>query len=143
MATDDGGTDYIERLNDLASVDTDSLSQSVTKLVLLPIVAFFGSMATAIEAGADVVILPLRALAEGAAGVLDGLLGGGGDIIDAGAQASAAGTDVFGILAYPIGIAIVLGGAYLLAAYLSEEETSDLLPFTFTDIPGLGTEEDG
>jgi hypothetical protein len=143
MAPDDGGTDYISRLNDLASVDTDNLSQSVTKLVLLPIVAFFGSMAAAVEAGADVVILPLRALAEGAAGVLDGLLGGGGDIIEAGAQATAAGTDVFGILAYPIGIAIVLAGAYLLAAYLSEEETSDLLPFTTTDIPFLGSEEEG
>lgn len=142
MATPDGGgTDYIERLRGLASISTDSLSQSVTKLVLVPIAAFFFSLAAAIEAGANVIILPLQSFAAGVANFLDGLLGGAGDIVGSGAASSAAGTDVFGILAFPVGIAVTLAGAYIFAAYLSEEDTADLLPFTNTDLPVLGNED--
>lgn len=141
MAPDDG-TDWIQKLNDLASVPTSSLEQSVTKLVLLPIASFFIGLATAIEVGFSVVTSPMRAIANGVSEFMYSLLGGAADIVGAGSAASAAGIGVFGILGYIVGLAVVLGGAYLLGQYLTQDETSDLIPFTSTDIPFLGADED-
>lgn len=141
MSHDDGGSS-ISRLKSLASVETSSLDQAVTKIVLLPILAFFFQFAEAIRATFSVVIDPLFALGAGAAEFLDAVIGGGADVVSAGAAASAAGISVFGILGYIIGLAVVLAGAYLLGQYLTQDETSDVIPFTSTDIPLIGADED-
>jgi hypothetical protein len=81
------------------------------------------------------------AFAGGVESIVVSFLGGSAEIIGAGADASAGDVSVFGIGAFPIGLLIVFVGAFVLANYLEREETSDLLPFTFTDIPFFGVEE--
>jgi hypothetical protein len=138
----DGDTDWISRLNDLASLPTESLDQAVTKLVLLPIAALFISFAETIEAIFNLITQPLFAMGTSIAAFVEAVIGGGADIVSTGADASATGTQAFGILGFVVGLGVTLLGAYLLLQYLAQDETSDTIPFTATDLPFVGADED-
>lgn len=140
MPAADGGTDWISRLNDVAAIN--DLDSALTRLLFLPIAAFFVQLANAVEAFSRILIDPAFALASGVVGVINGLVGGAGRIIGAGADASAGDVSVFGIGGFPIAIGVAFVGAFILANYLERQETSDTLPFTFTDIPFFGVEEE-
>jgi hypothetical protein len=143
MSASGGGTDWIQRLKDLSSVSTGSLRQSVTKLILLPIAAFFVQASNAIEAISNLVIEPVTAFGQGLASLVNSILGGAGSIVGSGAEASAAGVDVFGILGFLIALVVVAGGAFIIANLAEQEETGNLgIPFSTTDIPFVGSEED-
>lgn len=132
--------DWIDRLNDLARVD--SLDSALTRLLLLPIAAFFVQAANAIEAGSEVIIEPLSTFGIGLSSVIDSFLGGSAEVINAGAGSTAGDVGVFGLLAFPAALLLVFVGAYVVANYLQQEETSDFLPLSFTDIPFLGVREE-
>lgn len=133
------GTDWIGRLNEVSQIN--DLDSALTRLLFLPIAAFFVQFANAIEAISRILIDPAMAFAGGVESIVVSFLGGSAEIIGAGADASAGDVSVFGIGAFPIGLLIVFVGAFVLANYLEREETSDLIPFTFTDIPFFGVEE--
>lgn len=142
----DGGTRWIDRLNDISSVD--NLDGALTRLLFLPIAAFFVQAANAVEAISNVVISPVGAFAEGVVSVVESLFGTGpasgiSGIIEAGADATATDIGIFGIGGFPISLGIIFAGGFIIAWYLQRDETSDLIPFTFTDIPFVGTEEQG
>ena len=62
-------------------------------------------------------------------------------VVERGAETSGeAITDLF-LFGLPLSVVIVLGSFLIIALYLRERETSDLLPGTFTDFIG-GTEEE-
>jgi len=90
---------------------------------------------------------PLASVAEGSAGVLNGLIGGAADILNQGAatavQSIAPGASwAIGPLTYLLGIGVMGAAMYLFAQILQVPATSDLLPFTATDVPGAGAEEE-
>ncbi|MFD1634623.1 hypothetical protein ACOZ4L_02695 [Haloplanus ruber] len=131
--------DWIARLNDLS--DVGNLDSALTKLMFAPIAAFFLQAANAVEAISRVIIDPVTAFASGAGDIVTSLFGGSSQIIDIGADATAADLNIFGILGFPVGLGIVFVGGFLIAQYLGQPDTSDLIPLTFTDIPFLGVEE--
>ena len=136
-----GGTDWIDRLNDVSRVQ--DIDGALTRLLFLPIAAFFVQAANAVEAISDVVIQPLGAFADGLVSLVGAILGdGAADVIRAGAQATQADISVFGIASLPVSFLIVLGSAYILSRYLTETSTSDLIPFSGTDIPFIGFSEE-
>jgi hypothetical protein len=135
-----GGTDWISRLNDVAQID--DLDSALTRLLFLPIAAFFVQLANAVEAISRVFIDPLNGVATGIVSIVNSLLGGSAQIINLGADATAGDLSAFGIGAFPISLLIVFVGAYILAQYLERPETSDFIPFTFTDLPFVGVQED-
>jgi hypothetical protein len=118
------------------------MDQALTRLLFLPIAAFFVQASNAVEALTRVFIDPTIALATGADSFVTALIGGSGTILEAGAESSAEGVGVFGIFAQPIALLVVLASAYLLARYLVADTTSDAIPFTFTDFPLIGADED-
>jgi len=138
MATD--GTDWIGRLNDVSTVD--DLDGALTRLLFLPITAFFVQAANAVEAISRIIVDPAQAFGSGVQALVTAMLGGSADVLSAGADASASDVGLFGIAGQPVSLVIVFASAYILAAYLSAEPTSDLIPFTFTNIPFIGNEED-
>lgn len=135
-----GGTDWISRLNDVSSIE--SLDSALTRLLFLPIAAFFVQLANGVEAISQIIISPALELGAGVASIANALLGGSAEVISAGAATSASDVSVFGIGAFPIGIGIAFLAAFLIANFLQQGETSNLIPFTFTDIPLLGVEEE-
>ena len=135
------GTDWVGRLNDVGQVE--NIDGALTRLLFLPIAAFFIQAANAVEAISNVFIDPLAAFADGLGGIVTALLGdGAADIIRAGAEASQTDISVFGIGGFPVALGVALSGAFVLSWYLSRQDTSDTIPFSFTDIPFIGVEED-
>ncbi|TKX82044.1 hypothetical protein EXE53_00070 [Halorubrum sp. SD626R] len=121
----------------------DDIDGALTRLLFLPIAAFFIQAANAVEAISNVFINPLGAFAGGLESIVRSLLGdGAAGIIEAGAEASQADISLFGIGGFPVSLAVVFAGAFVLSWYLSRQDTSDTIPFSFTDIPFLGVEED-
>lgn len=136
-----GGTDWVDRLNSVSNVE--DIDGAFTRLFFLPITAFFVQAAGAVEAISNLIIAPLATFTAGLQAIVRALLGdGAARIIAAGAEASAAEISVFGIASFPAGLGIAFLGAFILQAYLSQEDTADLLPFSFTDLPFVGVEED-
>lgn len=64
-------------------------------------------------------------------------------VVTSGAETSASSVTEFGILGLLVGTAIVLVTFRLVTWYLSDDETSDLIPGTVTDlVPFAGAEEE-
>jgi hypothetical protein len=133
-------TDWIQRLNDLSTIN--DLDSALTRLLFLPIAAFFVQAANAVEAVSNVLIAPLDSFATGVASIVSELLGGSAGIIESGAGTSASDVSVFGIISFPVAVGLTFITAILVANYLQQEETSNFLPFTFTDIPFVGIQEE-
>lgn len=148
MSNDGESTDWIERLNDISTIDSSTkTSDAFTRLLFLPIIAFFAQLADLTEAIFDLVITPLETLADGSDALITNLIGSGdgtgaAGIIADGVSATSGDISLFGIVGFPASILIALGGLILVAVFLSRDETSDILPGTFTDLPIIGVDED-
>lgn len=132
----------LDTLEDAA--DTGNISGALVALIFIPIVAFFEQLANAVDAGANLIIAPLNATGDGIANLMGAITGGAGDIVDAGAVATAQSftQGPWGPLSYAGAIAAVIAGAYVFNWYRNMEETPDLLPFSGTDLPLIGDEGD-
>ena len=130
----------LDRLKDLQEVD--DLDSALTRLFILPIAAFFFQMTDLIDAGFGVLIDPLTAFASALVDIVDQIIGGPADIVGAGVEATSGDISVLGLFAFPGSLAIALAGGFVVALFLSADITSDTLPFSFTDLPGLGVDED-
>ena len=139
MSASGDGTQWISKLNSVASVQ--DLDGALTRLLFLPIAAFFVQAANAVEAISNVIIDPLGAFGTGLGSIVNSILGGTANIVSSGSAASASDVPLFGIGAFPVALGIAFGSAFIIANYLQQPETSDLIPLSFTDIPGLGVEE--
>ena len=138
-------TDWIDRLQDIR--DGDSIADTLQRILILPIVAFFVQAANAVEALFDVFIVPVRQFIGGIGAMIGSLFGlegqvGISGIIDAGAAATAQEVSVFGIFSFPASVAIILLTGAIVAWYLTRKSSSDFIPWTFTDFPLIGTEEE-
>lgn len=109
--------------------------------------AFFVSGINLLQALFDILIQPLGALGQGAGDVVAAIVGGAADIIEQGAQTTIAtiapGAQwAVGPLTFGFGILAAGGGLVVLGWMLSLEVTSNLIPFTFTDVPFFGVDEE-
>ena len=109
--------------------------------------ALSASFITGTQAVFDVLIIPIQAFTDAIGRLIEAIFGSPADIVIAGADASAdsigpGGEWAIGPFSFAIGVGSVLLAGLLIARYLQEDETSDLLPFTFSDFPGVGVEED-
>ncbi|QZX98726.1 hypothetical protein [Halobaculum rubrum] len=64
-------------------------------------------------------------------------------VVIAGSEASAQSVAEFEFLGLPLGTVLVLSSFAVVSLYLRQPWSSDFIPGTFTDIPFLGTEEEG
>jgi hypothetical protein len=135
-------TGWIDRLKGLSNIGDQTLGSSFTKLLLLPIAAFFISLADLVEAGFSILVNPLSALGINVGELIDNLVGGSAQLLGTGVQVSGGDLNIFGIAAFPLSFAIVAVVLFMLGWVLSQEDTSNLLPFTRADLPILGAEED-
>lgn len=110
--------------------------------------AIGASLISGILTIADLVIKPLRALGSALGGLVGAIFGGPIKILDAGAFASAQsllGRFNIGPFTWLLAIAVVLGGFWIIARFLQERETSNVIPGAPFDIsiPGFRDEEGG
>lgn len=82
---------------------------------------------------------PLRGAGSAVGALFSGLLTSPVSILSSTAQTSgteisATFTGFLGPLAFPVGVASVMGGLYIVSIYLEERETSDIFPGSFTDV---------
>lgn len=95
---------------------------------------------------ADLFIKPMNALIGGIQGGIEAIFSWT-MIVLSGAEASAASvapgaTFDIGPFTFALALVAVLLGGWVIARYLIEEETSDLIPFSFIDFPFVGQEEE-
>lgn len=152
MGNDDGGVGkWTERLNQIAKVDDGNWTNILPKTLLLPLIAFFTSVADAIGAFFGIPINVADALGEGVGDLIDATLGGGAQIIDLSAIESAESLTEgvwaqFGPFTFVIGIGVVILAAYVIARVRSQEATSNVwffLPFDLPDWGPFGADEEG
>jgi len=90
---------------------------------------------------------PISAIIDGSVGVLNGLIGGTARILIQGAttavQSLAPGaTWAIGPLTFLMAIVLMGAAMYIFAQILQVPATSDMIPFSSTDVPFLGAEEE-
>lgn len=100
-----------------------------------------------LQAIATVLTAPLRALGVNLGALVGSYVGGAAGIIRTGAETTQQAllpgqVWAVGPLTFAFSILAAVGGLFVMAWVLSLSPTSDLIPFSFTDIPGLGVDED-
>jgi hypothetical protein len=138
---------WIDKLQNIASVDSGSLEDVVPKALLLPVIAAFTSMADAIGAFFGVPISIFESIGESLDILIDGLFSQPGRILAAGGAETASSLQQgvwaqFGPLTYPIAVGVIVLSAYIVASYTAEEETGNLIPGLPMDVPLIGNNED-
>jgi hypothetical protein len=131
-----------ERAKNAGSI-TGVIFQGASAILL----AIGGAIASGVLTVADVFILPLQAFASGAAGFVESFLGAFGVVVDFGAVASAESIGPDGLLASPLSLPIAFGiiglSAYVIIAFVSEEETTNFFPLVGSgfDVPTPGFQD--
>lgn len=138
MASDD--TNWISQLNELTKIE--DTSNALTRLLFLPIIAFFTQAANLTEEIFDLLIEPLGQLGTSVSAFISNTIGGAAEIAGVGARVSADNLGIFGIGGFPVSVVVGVSVFLIVALYLSRDESSDLLPGTFTDLPLIGVDED-
>lgn len=141
-----GQDSYIERLRSVSSINDGSVANVVPKAMLIPVVAFFTSLANAIGAAFGVPIATFDGLAKGAQELIRGLFGVG-SILDAGATASAQSFTSgpwaqFGPFSFVIAVGVVGLAALVLARARENPSTGNVVAYLPFDVPFIGTDEE-
>lgn len=100
----------------------------------------FSGIALGVDAVFQVFVNPTVALANELAALVSAYIPA--DIISAGSSVTQGALAQFGIFAYPIAMIVMSAGLYVLAQLLEREFSSNLIPFSLTDFPLIGTEEE-
>jgi hypothetical protein len=123
----------------------------------LTIVGMFVGIQNLVNSIINLVTNPLDSAGESVATLFSGIVGAPAAILEGtagttAAEISATFTGFLGPLAFPVGVASVMAGLYLVSIYLEERNTSDIFPGLFTDIdtpewvpflPDPGVQEEG
>jgi hypothetical protein len=124
-----------------------SLVAIVTTSIGVIVFGFTRGIARIIDGAVDLVVFPLAGAAVGLQQFLVGLFNSLIRPVFAGAlgTSSAIGPgSALALVGLPLGVGMVLGAAWLIAAFRDEEETTDsVLVGTGIDLPIIGTEEEG
>jgi hypothetical protein len=121
---------------------TDNLAATIQRLLLLPLLAFFLQLANVLEEIFNLFIVPIGALIDGIGRFLGSLFSGISQVIGAGAAGTAQNVQQWFVLSLPVAVAVVILVAMIFAWYTDQDLTSDLIPFTSTDVPFVGNDEE-
>jgi hypothetical protein len=110
------------------------------------IVTFFGGIAILIDTGRRLITDPIGAIIDGVTGFFDVLIGGSADLIRAGVETSISSVApgsawAIGPATFALTVAAWGAGLYVFSQILDFESTSNLIPFTSTDVPVIGSDE--
>jgi len=138
---------YIEMLRNVSSVPSTSLEDVVPKALLIPVVVFFTKLGEAIAAFLGVPISITSSLAEQGGNLVDALIGGPSRILDSGAAESARSLTTgvwaqFGPFTFVVAVLVLVGAAFVVSAWTSDESTGNLIPLIPFDIPVIGNDEE-
>lgn len=136
-------TKQVEQFRSLYGTISNALVSGVGGVIS----SFFLGMASIVAAIALMIYGPLNAMANGIADFMTGLVGGAADIIEQGVETTVTSiapgaTWAIGPLTFGLSILAMGAGLWALAWILGRAETSDTIPFTFTDIPFVGVDEE-
>jgi hypothetical protein len=146
MSASGAGGPRVRRLFDRAK-NAGSIGGVIFQGLSAILLAIGGAIASGVLTLADVFILPLQAFASGAASFTESFLGAFGIVVDFGAIATARSIGPGGLFASPLSLPIAFGiiglSAYVIIAFVSEEETTNFFPLVGSglDIPTPGTED--
>ncbi|MHB9286787.1 hypothetical protein ACKVMT_07075 [Halobacteriales archaeon Cl-PHB] len=112
------------------------------------IVTLLAGIAILVNTGRRLITDPLDSVINGVSNLMGAIIGGAGDIVRQGAETTVAtiapgATWAVGPLTYAFSIASIGVGLYVLAQIVEMRSTSNILPFTFTDLPVIGATEEG
>jgi hypothetical protein len=134
-----GTTSLFNWASDRLTMDNWAIGDFLKAGLGLTIVGIFAGVMDVFNAIITFFTDPLTSAGSSIASLFSGLVGEPADILVRGAQTTADGiastfTGFLGPLAFPAAVGSVLVGLYLVTIYLSEQDTSDLFPGSFTDI---------
>lgn len=137
-----GITTFLQNGGDASKV----LSASIIGLIISPVIA----VADVVYAVGNFFSQPFDSAGDALGALLEGLFEAPGSLLTAGADISETalrgvlGESLAGILAFPITVALVMAGLYMIVVYLREDETGDTLPGVPVDVPTdiFGVEEE-
>lgn len=138
----------INKLRQLAATDTSGFRNVLALMFFLPLYEFFSSSADAIAAIFSVPIRMLESFSTGIASLTATLLGAPEIVLEAGATESARSLTTgiwaqFGPFSLTVAVGVMLSTGYLISWYLEQEQTGNLVPWSFSDVPLIGSDEDG
>lgn len=137
--TDTDTTSLFNWASDRLTLDNWGVGDFLKTGIGLTIVGLFTGTMDVFQAIVGFFVDPLTGATTAITSLFVGLVGEPAQIlIDAadttGSAIASTYTGWLGPLAFPVGVASVLAGLWLVTIYLSEEDTSDLFPGSFTDI---------
>jgi len=142
QSSDLESTDTVSLFNwasDRLTIDEWGIGQFLKAGIGLTIAGLFTGTLDVFNAIISFFTEPLTSAGGSIAALFNGLVGEPASILVEGAQTTADGINSFfvGVLgpaAFPVAVASVLAGLWLVTTYLSEQDTSDIFPGSFTDI---------
>ena len=146
MSASDGGRDPLSIIA-FAESNWQSIGGAVAGGIMGVFTGFFSGLIDVITSIFGLLVQPIDVLGVEVGNFLGALVGGAADIVTQGAvttqQAIAPGQSwAVGPLTFAFGIVSAAAGWYVFARVLAADATSDLLPFTGTDVPGVGANEE-
>lgn len=146
MSASDGGRDPLSIIA-FAESNWASIGAAVAGGIMGLFTGFFAGLIDVVTSIFGLITQPLDVLGIEVGNFLGALVGGAADIVTQGAvttqQAIAPGqTWAVGPLTFAFGVVAAAAGWYVFARVLAADATSDLLPFTGTDVPGVGANEE-
>ena len=146
MSASDGGRDPLSIIA-FAESNWASIGGAVAGGIMGLFTGFFAGLIDVVTSIFGLLVQPIDVLGLEVGNFLGALVGGAADIVTQGAvttqQAIAPGQPwAVGPLTFGFGIASAAAGWYVFARVLAADATSDLLPFTGTDVPGVGANEE-
>jgi len=146
MSASDGGRDPLSIIA-FAESNWASIGGAVAGGIMGLFTGLFAGLIDVVTSIFGLLVQPIDVLGGEVANFLGALVGGAADIVTQGAvttqQAIAPGQPwAIGPLTFAFGVVSVAAGWYVFARVLAADATSDLLPFTGTDVPGVGANEE-
>ena len=146
MSSSEGGRDPLSIIA-FAEENWNSIGGAVAGGIMGAFIGFFSGLTDVITSLFGLITQPLDVLGIEVGNFLGALVGGAADIVTQGAvttqQTIAPGQPwAVGPLTFALSVVGTGAGWYVFARILAADITSDLLPFTGTDIPGVGANEE-
>lgn len=123
------GSDLVKEHGSLAGV--------VMAIISTIFLMFANAAATFLSSLIEMFTIAMTMAAEGLGGFIQAIFAGAGTIMEVGGAFTAEALQKFDILAFPVGLAIVLISLWMIAQYRQEQETGDLLPGLPVDVGNI------
>jgi hypothetical protein len=138
--------DPVDQLNNFQERFDGDIGKAIAAGFGAIIVTVLGGLALIIDAGRRLITDPIGAIIDGVTLFFEVLIGGSADIIGQGVKTTVLSVAPGGAWTIgPLTFALTVGawglGLYAFTIIMDMEATSNLIPFTMTDLPFIGSDE--